>query len=173
MLDELLLSPSVRTFVNYLLRPETSLAVLVPGLISLVIVVSYARAGKISSRMQLLWVLAVGVSFYCARWELTAEVESLYIYSAFSVACVVLLFNRISVPAPLAYALTFLSLWWVDVTHALCRAIECGVPLYQFYVGVGGAGWRDALFLLPLITAAMVMYATTRIGARGERLAEL
>ena len=173
MLDELLLSPSVRTFVHYVLRPETSLSVLIPGLISLVIVGSYARAGKISSRLQLLWVLAVAVSYYCARWDLTPEVDRLYIYSAFSVACAVLLFKRISVPPPLAYALTFLSLWWVDVTHALCRAIECDAPLYQFYVGVGGGGWRDALFLLPLMTAAVVMYAATRIGARGERLAEL
>jgi hypothetical protein len=173
MLDELLLSPSFRTFVNYVLLPETSLAVLVPGLISLVILGFYVRAGKLSSRMQLLWVLAVAVSYYCARWELTAEVERLYIYSAFSVACVVLLFKRISVPPALAYALTFLSLWWVDVTHALCRAIECDAPLYQFYVGVGGGGAGDALFLLPIMTAAVVAYAASRIGARGERLAEL
>jgi len=173
MLEELLISPSVRTFVNYLLRPEIGLAVLLPGLISLGILGFYARNGKVSSRLQLLWVLALPVCYYCARWELTAEGSQLYLYSAFSVACLLLLFNRISVPPALAYSLTFLSLWWVDVTHALCRALECDAPLAQFYVGVGGAGFRDALFLLPLLTAAAVAYGTMRIGARGERLAEL
>ena len=73
----------------------------------------------------------------------------------------------------LAFALTFLSLWWVDVTHALCRALECGMPLDQFYLGVGGGGARDALLLVPAMTAAMVAYATRRIRSRGEALVEL
>jgi hypothetical protein len=173
MLEELLVSPGYRTFVNYLLRPETGLAVLLPGLVSLAILGFYARAGKVSNRLQLVWVLLLPIGYYCARWELTADGAELYIYSAFSVASLVLLFNRISVPPALAYALTFLSLWWVDVTRALCWTLECDSLLSQFYVGVGGGGWRDALFLLPLMTAAAVAYAAARIGARGERLAVL
>jgi hypothetical protein len=61
----------------------------------------------------------------------------------------------------------------VDVTHALCRALECGIPLDQFYLGVGGGGARDALVLVPAMTAAMVAYATRRIRSRGEALVEL
>lgn len=173
MLEELVVSPSVRTFVNYLLRREIGFAVLLPGLLSLCILSFYVRNGKVSNRLQLLWILALPVAYYCASWELTAEGARLYIYSAFSVVCLLLLFKRIYVPPALAYSLTFLSLWWVDVTRALCRALECDAPLAQFYVGVGGAGLRDALFLLPLLTAAAVAYAGMRMGARGERLAEL
>ncbi len=76
-------------------------------------------------------------------------------------------------PPELAFALTFLSLWWVDVTRALGRAIESGAPIEQFYVGVGGAGAGDGLLVVPLLTAAAVAYAATRIRARGERLVEI
>jgi hypothetical protein len=172
MLEELLASPSTRTVVHYLVAPETRLAVVIPGLASLAILGFYARQGKVSNRLQLLWVLTLGLSFYCARWEITEEVHRLYIYSAFSVACLLLLFRRIYVAPALVYALTFLGLWWVDVAHALCRALECGLDLDRFYVGVGGAGARDGLVLVPLLTAAAVAYAARRIRARGERLAE-
>ncbi|HTS54991.1 MAG TPA: hypothetical protein VMH26_17095 [Burkholderiales bacterium] len=149
------------------------MAVLLPGVASVAILAYHARAGKVPRRLQLLWVLALAVSYCCARWELTSDMEQLYIYSAFSVVCLLLLFRRVYVSPALAYALTFLSLWLVDVTCALSRALECGAPLSGFYVGVGGAGARDALFLLPLLTAAAVAYATSRIEARGERLAVL
>ena len=113
------------------------------------------------------------IAYFCARWDSSPDGDTLYTYSAFSIACLVLLFHRIYVPPALAYALTFLSLWWVDVTRALCRTLECDIPLSQFYVGVGGAGIRDALFLLPLMTAIAVAYGASRIVRRGERLALL
>lgn len=174
MLDSLLASEGYLAFVDYLSRPETGLAVFLPGALSLCILLAYLRAGRLSNRLQLLWLLLLPIGYLCARWEHTSQGEvQLYIYSAFSVACVILLFKRIYVPPALAYALTFLSLWCVDITHALCRALDFGGPLSDFYYGVGGAGWRDALFLLPLGTAAAVAYAAARIQARGERMAEL
>jgi hypothetical protein len=176
MFEELLAGTSVTTLVQWLHEPETRQAVIIPGLLSLVILAFYARRGRISDRLQLLWVLALPVSFYCARWQDGADgsgMGALYIYSAFSVACALLLFMRVYVSPALAFALTFLSLWLVDVTHALCRALECGVPLDQFYLGVGGAGAQDALVLVPLLTAATVAYAARRIRSRGERLAEV
>ena len=173
MLDELLANPAYQTLAGYLSCPETRVAVLFPGVVSICILAFYARAGKLSRRLQLLWLLALAISFYSARWELTSESHQLYIYSAFSVACIVLLFKRVYVAPALAYALTFLSLWMVDVSYALSRTLECGAPLSHFYVGVGGAGFRDALFLLPLLTAAAVAYARSRIEARGERLVAL
>jgi hypothetical protein len=173
MLDQLFGNPAYQTLANYLSCPETRVAVLLPGVVSLGILAFYARAGKLSRRLQLLWLLALAISFYSARWELSSEAHQLYIYSAFSVACIVLLFKRVYVAPALAYALTFLSLWMVDVGHALSRTLECGAPLWNFYVGVGGAGFQDALFLLPLMTAAAVVYARSRIEARGERLVAL
>ena len=168
MLEELFGSPAARTLGEYLARPETSVAVLLPGIASLAILRFYFRAGRISDRLKLLWLMALPVSFYCARWESNPEVQQLYVYSAFSVACLLLLFNRVYISPALAYALTFLSLWLVDVTRALCHALECGSRLDQFYFGVGGAGVYDALFLVPLFTAAAVGYAAARLRSRGE-----
>ena len=168
MLEEWLGSPAARTLGEYVTRPETSVAVLLPGFASLAILWFYERAGKISGRLKLLWLMALPVSFYFARWESNPEVQQLYIYSGFSVICMLLLFNRVYISPALAYALTFLSLWWVDVTRALCHALECGARLDQFYVGVGGAGIFDALFLIPLLTAASVAYAAARLRSRGE-----
>src|SRR5262245_38747055 len=173
MLEEVLASPGARTLVHYLVAPETRLAVVIPGLASLAILGFYIRRGRVSRRLQLLWFLALGVSFCCARWEVTGEVERLYIYSAFSVACLLLLFVRIYVAPALAYALTFLGLWLVDVGHALFRELQWGVDLDRFYVGVGGAGAGDGLLLVPLLTAAAVAYGAGRIRSRGEQLAEL
>jgi hypothetical protein len=173
LLEDLLAAPSVAALLSYLHLPETRAAVVLPGLASLAIVGFYARRGRISDKLQLLWVLALPVSYFCARWIVTPEYQALYIYSAFSVICALLLFKRILVPPALAFALTFLSLWWVDVTRAFCWALECGEPIDQFYLGVGGAGTRDALFIVPLATALMVAYAARRVRARGERLVEL
>jgi hypothetical protein len=171
VLEELLSSPGARVFVDYLVRPETHAAVVLPGVASLAILAFYLRAGKLSWRLQLVWLFALAFSFASARWEVGAETEQLYIFSAFSVACAVLLFWRIYVSPPLAYALTFMSLWCVDVAQAFFRAVEFGVP-HRFYVGIGGAGLADALFWVPLLTAAAVAYAAFRIRVRGERLAE-
>jgi hypothetical protein len=173
MFEDDLAARGIAELVNYLVLPETRAAVVLPGLASLFIVAVYARRGRISERLQLLWVLALAVSYYCARWIVTGEVQQLYIYSAFSVVCALLLYKRIYVPPALAFALTFLSLWWVDVTRAFCRALECDVPLDRFYLGVGGAGARDALLLVPLLTALIVAYAANRMRARGEHLVEI
>lgn len=173
MLEELFAGPGARTLVHWLALPETRLAVVIPGLVSLAILGFYARAGRISHRLQLLWVLALPVSYYCAHWQDSGGLGTLYIYSAFSVVCALLVFIRIYLSPALAFSLTFLSLWWVDVTHAFCRALECGIPLDQFYLGVGGGGARDALVVVPAMTAATVAYATRRIRSRGEKLAEL
>ena len=127
MLEEVLAGPGTRALVHYLVAPETRLAVVIPGLASLAILWFYTRRGRVSRRLQLMWLLALGISFCLARWEVTGDVQRLYIYSAFSVACLLLLFVRIYVAPALAYALTFLALWWVDVAHALSRALEWGV----------------------------------------------
>lgn len=171
MFDEFLIGPGYSTLAGYLQSPSTRLAVLMPGILSLGIVVFYSRSGRISERLQLLWVLALPISFCCARWDDNGDMQQLYIYSAFSVVCLILLFKRVYISPPLAYALTFLSLWWVDVTHAFCQFLEYGGRLDQFYLGVGGAGMLDSLFLVPLFTALVVGYAKARLEHQGATLA--
>ena len=173
MFEDVLPGESIAVLVNYLHSPETRTAVLLPGLASLAILQFYARRGRISNRLQLLWFLALPISYFSAHWVVTPEFRQLYIYSAFSVVCALVLFKRMYVPPALAFALTFLSLWWVDVTRALCWALECGAPLERFYLGIGGEGLRDALVLVPLLTAVSVAYAARRIRSRGELLVDL
>lgn len=168
MLEELGISDS--TLFAYLSSPSVRLAVLVPGAASLAIIGFYFRSGGISERLQLVWLLALPVSFYCARWDDSGDVQRLYVFSAFSVACALLLFGREYIAPALAYALTFVSLWGVDMTHAFCQSLERGGSLRHFYLGVGGAGALDALFLMPLMTAAVVAYAGARMRSNGEVL---
>jgi hypothetical protein len=171
MLEELLAGPGAHAGA-VAGSPETRLAWSFPGWCRSRS--SASTCAPVASRTgSLLWVLALPISYYCAHWQDSGGTERLYIYSAFSVVCALLVFMRIYLPPALAFALTFLSLWWVDVAHAFCRALECGIPLEHFYLGVGGGGARDALVLVPAMTAAMVAYATRRIRARGEALVEL
>jgi hypothetical protein len=159
--------------LKYLASPSIQLAVLIPGLISVAIYWFYRRAGRVSYRLQILWFVALALTFYFARWEQTEDVQRLYMYSGFSVACLVLLFFRVYISPALAYALTFLSLWWVDITHALCQAVLCEWELDRFYVGVGGAGMLDTLFVVPLMTAVFVGFVTSRLKRQGVRLQEI
>jgi hypothetical protein len=159
--------------LKYLSSPGIRLSVLLPGLLSVAIYWIYRRAGKVSYRLQALWFVALAVTFFFARWEQSEEVQRLYIYSGFSIACLVMLYFRVYISPALAYALTFLSLWWVDITHALCQAVLCNWDLDRFYVGVGGAGMMDTLFVVPLLTAVSIAFVTAQFRRQGVRLQEI
>ena len=159
-----------QTFWTYLSSPSTRVAVLGPGSVSLAIVLFYSYRGRISPSLQLIWVVTVLISFYCSRWDESGDMRRLYIFSAFSVASLLLLFKRLYISPLLTYALTFLSLWSVDMMHALCRSLELDNSIEGFYSGIGGAGATDALSLVPLITAMMVSYAAARVRQQEEVL---
>jgi len=171
MLEELLMTYAA--LVRYFARPAILLAVLLPGLISVSIYWFYRRAGRVSYRLQVLWFIALALTFSFAHWEQSEDVQRLYIYSGFSVACLILLFFRVYISPALAYALTFLSLWWVDMTHALCHAMVRPWDLDRFYVGVGGAGLLDTLFVVPLMTAVFVGLVASRLKRQGVALQEI
>jgi hypothetical protein len=148
---------------NYLLSGSAWVAVFIPGIVSLIVVAVYARAGRFSTRLQVLWLCSLPVTLVCTHWDYTDDVHQLYIYSAFSVACIMIFFKRMYIPPPMAYALTFFSLGLVDLTAAFRHAIEWHLPVETFYYGVGGAGIVDALFVVPLFTAAAAAYASARL----------
>ncbi len=172
MLDHLLSTLGSGLLGQYLSARETQVAVLLPGLFSIATLGYYASTRRISARLQALWWLALPISYLCATWVVTSEQQSLYIYSAFSVACALLLYRRVCVPAALAFALTFVALLCVDLAHALTRAIVTGSSLKTFYWGVGGAGARDSLLVMPALTALVMAYGQLRIRMRGETLLE-
>jgi len=158
---------------RYVSNPAVQLAVILPGIVSVAIYWIYRRAGKVSFQLQLLWSVALALTFFFARWEQSDEVQRLYIYSGFSVACLVLLYFRVYISPALAYALTFLSLWWVDITHALCQAVLCKWDLERSYIGVGGAGVFDTLFVVPLLTACLVAIVSAQFRRQGVALREI
>jgi hypothetical protein len=162
-----------QALLRYLSSPAIQLAVILPGVVSVAIYWAYRRAGKVSLQLQLLWSVALALTFMFARWEQSDEVQRLYIYSGFSVACLVLLYFRVYISPALAYALTFLSLWWVDITHALCQAVLCKWDLDRFYFGVGGAGLFDTLFVVPLLTACLVALVSAQFRRQGVALREI
>ena len=115
-------------FANYLLSTSAWTAVFIPGTLSLTVVALYARAGRLSRRLQLLWLFSLPITLVCMRWEYTDDMHQLYIYSAFSVGCMMILFKRMYIPPLMAYALTFLSLCLVDLTAAFRHAIDWNLP---------------------------------------------
>jgi len=172
-LPEVFGSSGYETLHAYLADPATQTAVIVPGALACGIVLFHSLTGRISERLQLTWMLTLPLSFSLARWAESGDLQQLYVYSSFSVACVLLVFRGLWISPALAYALTYLSLWWTDVMQALCRRLESDLPLDGFYVGVGGAGARDALLVVPLLTALAVGYADTRVRRRGVVLQDI
>jgi hypothetical protein len=148
---------------DYLLSPSAWVAVFIPALLSLLILAWYIYAGRFSSRLQLVWIGSMPITLFCARWDYSNDLHQLYLYSAFSVACLILLFKRMYISPLLAYALSFLSLFLVDFGEAFAHAIQWRLPLATFYYGVGGAGVMDALFIVPALTALAVAYGAIRL----------
>ena len=170
MLDAVLALLESSALANYLSGGSAWVAVVIPGIVSVIVVALYVKAGRFSTRLRVLWLCSLPVTFVCTRWDYTDGVHQLYIYSAFSVACVMILFKRMYIAPPMAYALTFFSLSLVDITAALGHAIEWHLPVATFYYGVGGAGIVDALFVVPLLTGAAAAYAAARLKNSSPRL---
>jgi hypothetical protein len=122
--------------------------------------------------LQLVWIASLAITLCCTRWDYSGDLHQLYIFSAFSIACLIILFRRMYIPPALVYALTFFSLCLVDVAEALGHAIKWHLPLSTFYWGLGGAGVFDALFIVPALTALAVAYAAIRLKAQHRTLLE-
>src|SRR5689334_17700727 len=155
---------------DYLLSPSAVIAVVIPGMTSLIILTAYLYASRVSGRLWLLWAVCLPITFGCGHWVHRDDLHELYLVSAFSIACLLLLFRKMYVPPALTYALTFLSLGVIDAAQAFRHALEFGLPISTFYYGIGGAGIADALFIVPLATAAFALYAAARLKAQHASL---
>jgi hypothetical protein len=133
--------------LKYLASPSIQLAVLIPGLISVAIYWFYRRAGRVSYRLQILWFVALALTFYFAHWEQTEDVQRLYIYSGFlrGVPGPAVL-PRVHLACP-RLRTDLLSLWWVDITHALCkRSCASGNLIGFMWVWVARECWIRCLW---------------------------
>ena len=145
-----------QSLIEYLELPHTWIAVIVPMAISLGVLLRSADQLDRFATLQLLWWLSLPLMYATAHWRQDGETLSLYIVAWFSMACVFLAWRRMPVTPALGYALSFFSLFWVDLAHAFTRALKGDFPLDSFYYGVGGAGVFDGLVIFPLLTAAAI-----------------
>lgn len=108
------------------------------------------------------WAMATGISWYLARWEVTPDTLTLFIIPVYFGYLAVSLYLGHDWNAGLAYAQTFASLFFVDMVKALELVSMGHQSLTSFFMGVGGAGWHDGLFILPLASVLLVLYVQVR-----------
>lgn len=146
--------------LNYLSMPSAQLAVLLPGTMTI-----YAlRHLDVQDRMPLfkLLVLSTVFSYMTARWDITDDVRSLFILPCALFGVGFFLWRRIPISACGAFAMTFISLWMIDMVKATELVSQGEASWQMFYYGVGGAGWRDGLAIFPVLSAALVHYGRWR-----------
>lgn len=148
--------------LDFLAMPHAWIAVLGPMSISMVLWLRTYRTLDQYVALRMVWWLSLPLMYVTAHWRESDQIVSLHILAWFSMACVVFAWRRMPVTPGLAYALTFFSLFWVDLAHALSLALRTNAPVSTFYHGIGGAGWYDGLFIFPLLAAAAIAYAHWR-----------
>lgn len=149
-------------FLDFLSMPHAWIAVIGPMSVSLVLWLRAYRTLDRYVELRMVWWLSLPLMYATAHWRETEQALSLHILAWFSMACVYLAWRRKPVTPGLAYSLTFFSLFWVDLAHAMAHALRTHAPLNTFYQGIGGAGWYDGLFLFPPLAAAAIAYAQWR-----------
>lgn len=102
-----------------------------------------------------------------ARWQITPEAKELFVLPIFSIVCFVFTYRNVRVAPPLGFALAFISGLLIDIVCAVDLAhLMPEVGLTTFYQGIGGAGNKDGLFIVPIFTYLTLQYAQFRQGYR-------
>lgn len=151
----------INALLDYFSQIETQQAVLLPAFFT-ALALSYIPQQERQPFFMLL-VFSTVMSYMGSHWHITDDdCRQLFImpFAFFSVS--VMLWARVPVSAATAYAVTFLSMWTVDMAMATQLVQSQEVTWLSFFFGVGGAGYRDGLALLPIVSAALVHYANWR-----------
>jgi len=130
---------------------------------------AHRAGGQVDPRKRGLWLLATCVQCATATWGVAHvdghEVLRLNMVSVFSVLVLLTVWPRwalgIRWSALEVWVGTFVSCLVVDMTMTVQRALDEGLSAREIVRGVGGAGWADALVIVPLLTLLMYL----RIGA--------
>lgn len=152
--------------------PPGVVSIVVPLVLSVLAMAGLVKAcGPVDRLLLLAWLLSLPAMYFASFWRETDGVLMLQILPIFSIAAMVMVWRKVDVPASLAYALSFFSLFAIDLVRAIEFANEHGIPLRGFMQGVGGAGITDGLFVFPALTAGFVVYGrwrhrTTRAAGR-------
>lgn len=155
----------LQEFAEYLLRPSTLIAVVLPMCVGICWWTLTARFRL--SRFEFdAFVLGTAISILCAVWRETDGVLSLHMLPGYALVLAVAPAAYRPDPSR-AYLLTWASMFIADaVSAAKYFLLNTGEIHRTFYWGLGGAGVGDALFIVPIGTAAFV-YAFTRLNREG------
>jgi hypothetical protein len=137
---------------------------LLPAMVSLGFVLARrARSGL--SRADQFWLatFSLALTAVLARVAGTPDALSLHSPPGATVVLCYLVWRGFYIPPGLAFALTYASTLPVDVGLAKLASgphfnPEC----------IGGAGWHDALLVLPALTALAIAYANWRMARAGR-----
>jgi hypothetical protein len=150
-------------FSSYLQQPATLRAVALPALVALWLWRRSRRCGERQPHAQA-FILGTALSILFSVWVERGDELSLHMLPGYFVA-IVFAPARYRPSAARVYALTFLSLLTADV---ICAAqyffFQVGHLPADFFRGVGGAGFGDALFWVPAF-AALYVHVLARIEA--------
>lgn len=103
------------------------------------------------------WLASVGTG----EWRIDAESASLHMLPVFFISLAFLAYWKRLFEPLVAYAGCFITLFLADVTHAVWAFSTPGADL-SYLKGVGGAGLQDGLFMFPLLSALLMLYARRR-----------
>jgi len=137
--------------ITYFSRANTLEAVLLPAVISTVLALRYAKEFKLSLLGP--FVIGTAQSIFLSTWWESGEALSLHVFPA----CALMFVAMPSAWRPtwqVGYCLTFASLLLTDLVCTLRYSIDAGCLEFGFFCGVGGGGLKDALFWVPLWSAA-------------------
>ena len=138
--------------VIYVDDPGTLVVAMIPALISIGILLKYWRQVKDQQIILGFLLFAVIMGMFTQYWGITG----LHLFTGgFVIWPVLVLLLGDRFPWPLAYPLTFIGTLIPDLYGAGMAADWSG----GWFFGVGGAGFQDALFLMPLETlvAAVIL----------------
>ena len=149
--------------VDYVHMPHAWIAVIVPGLLSLLAIARFRRTWTSSPWTVLLVAVGTAFTWWSAWWVETPTTLGLHFYPAALIALLVAWCGRIVKASSLAQAsswaaclagFTWISLVPADVGGCMARD-NCAV------VSVGGAGLADMLVLCPAVAFAAVILLWT------------
>ena len=146
----------LHALVAYLLEIPSLIAVVLPALLSIALWSLVSRVVSLRE-LALPFLYGTSLSVTFSYWQEIDGVLTLHMLAGYFLLCVLL--PRSDRPTWVhAYGLSFFSLLAADVWCAMQRDIaQFGYLRPEFYLGVGGAGFCDDLFILPIATAATLL----------------
>lgn len=138
--------------------PHAWIAVLCPAALSVSWLLVAARRGRFGKSAGLAFVAGTALAVALSWWTDEPGSIGLHVFPAVIVLLPVLMLFRVPVTVTTAFAMTWGSVFVVDVVQSVVRYLS-GVETVSFWWmmrGIGGAEWLDALVLYPVFAVLVV-----------------